>query len=51
MNKHTANAAERFVFADKSLKAIVRLFSTTKKPTRFKLSSLEGTPFVFIRQN
>jgi Protein of unknown function (DUF4238) len=51
MNKYTVNAAERFVFADKPLKAIVRLFSATKKPTRFKISDAEGSPFIMVRQS
>lgn len=51
MNKHTVKAAEHYVFADKPLKAIVRLFSATKKPTRFKISSAEWNPFIFVRQS
>lgn len=51
INRQTVNAAEQYVFADKPLKAIARIFSATKKPTRFEILSAERAPFVVLRQN
>jgi hypothetical protein len=51
INTATVRSADTFLFADRLIKRIARIFDATEQPTRFTVSSHPRFPFIMLRQN